>query len=156
MSWTQWARESCEDWCSLGLCLSPQSMDKDNRVHNYWFSDILYVARSEEDSCNQNSNPCTPPFLMSSTHHHYFHRPLIPENDLTTRPYVLFFTTKTLLFHCTKMKFSIEDFFSKYDQIHTADLVTFIEEILNGKLHFLCSVLSIFCLSIFAYLVFGA
>ena len=39
-----------------------------------------------------------------------------------------------------KMKFSIKDFFSKCDQIHrTADLVTFIAEILNGKLHFLCS-----------------
>ena len=31
-----------------------------------------------------------------------------------------------------KMKFSIKDFFSKYDQIRkTADLVTFTEEILN-------------------------
>ena len=36
-----------------------------------------------------------------------------------------------------KMKFFIKDFFSKCDQIRTkpADLVTFIEEILNGKLH---------------------
>ena len=33
------------------------------------------------------------------------------------------------------MKFSIIDFFSKFP----ADLVTFIEEILNRKLHFLCS-----------------
>ena len=31
-------------------------------------------------------------------------------------------------FHCTKMKFSIKDFFSECDQI------------LNGKLHFSCSV----------------
>ena len=38
------------------------------------------------------------------------------------------------------MKFSIKDFFSKCDQIRTADLVTVTEEILNGKLHFLCSV----------------
>ena len=36
------------------------------------------------------------------------------------------------------MKFSIKDFFSKCDQ-ETADLVTFTEEILNGKLRFLCS-----------------
>ena len=35
------------------------------------------------------------------------------------------------------MKFSIKDFFNKYDQI------TFTEEILNGKLHFLCSEKSI-------------
>ena len=37
--------------------------------------------------------------------------------------------------NCTtqKMKLSIRDFFSK-----TADLATFTEEILNGKLHFLC------------------
>ena len=38
-----------------------------------------------------------------------------------------------------KMKFSIEDFFSKCEH-ETADLVTFTEEILNGKLHFLRSV----------------
>ena len=37
--------------------------------------------------------------------------------------------------HDTKMKFSIKDFFSKCDQ-ETADLVTFTEEIVNGKLHF--------------------
>ena len=38
--------------------------------------------------------------------------------------------------------FSIKDFFSKCDQIHrkTSDLVTFTAEILNEKLHFLCSV----------------
>ena len=30
-----------------------------------------------------------------------------------------------------KMKFSIKGFFRKYDQIRTADLVTFTEEILN-------------------------
>ena len=42
------------------------------------------------------------------------------------------------------MKFSIKDFFSKCVQIpqETADLVAFTEEILNGKLHFLCSVIS--------------
>ena len=39
------------------------------------------------------------------------------------------------------MKFSIKDFFSKFLQ-KTADLVTFTEEILNGKLHFLCSAFS--------------
>ena len=37
------------------------------------------------------------------------------------------------------MKFSIKDFFSKCGQI-PADLFTFTEEILNQKLHFLCSV----------------
>ena len=40
-----------------------------------------------------------------------------------------------------KMKFFMEDFFSKYDQIQfPVDLVTFTEEILNEKFHFLCSV----------------
>ena len=34
------------------------------------------------------------------------------------------------------MKFSINDFFSNYDQNRSADLVTFTEEIVNGKLHF--------------------
>ena len=40
-----------------------------------------------------------------------------------------------------KMKISIKDFFSKCDQIRSfhADLVTFTEEILNGKFHCLCS-----------------
>ena len=33
------------------------------------------------------------------------------------------------------MKFSVEDFRPQF----AADLVTFIEEIFNGKLHFLCS-----------------
>ena len=39
------------------------------------------------------------------------------------------------------MKFSINDFFSKCDQIRSflMDLITFTEEILNEKLHFLCS-----------------
>ena len=36
-----------------------------------------------------------------------------------------------------KMKFSIKDFFNKCDQIQ--DLVTLTEEILNGKLHFVCN-----------------
>ena len=39
-----------------------------------------------------------------------------------------------------KMKLSIMDFFSKCDHLQkTTDLVTCIEEIRNGKLHFLCS-----------------
>ena len=38
-----------------------------------------------------------------------------------------------------KVKFSIKDFFNKCDQIRSADLVTFTEEILNAKHHFLCS-----------------
>ena len=36
----------------------------------------------------------------------------------------------------TKMKFSVKDFFSKCDQIHPQ----FPDEILNVKLHFMCSV----------------
>ena len=40
-----------------------------------------------------------------------------------------------------KVKTSIQDFFSKCDQIQfPADLVRFTKEINNGKLHFLCSV----------------
>ena len=38
------------------------------------------------------------------------------------------------------MKFSVKDVFSKCDQI-PAHLVTITEEILNGKLHFLYSVI---------------
>ena len=52
--------------------------------------------------------------------------------------------SKSLITYCTKMKFSIKDFSSNCDQIRgfvrfRADLVTFTEEILDGKLHFLCS-----------------
>ena len=48
-----------------------------------------------------------------------------------------------------KMKFYIKDFFSKWDQIRSflGDLVTFIEEILNGKLHILCSECSVHVVS---------
>ena len=40
------------------------------------------------------------------------------------------------------MKISMKDFCSKFDQIRRklAVLVTFTEETLNGKLHFLCTV----------------
>ena len=41
-----------------------------------------------------------------------------------------------LILIAQKMKFSIKDLFSNCDQIRR---VTFTEEILNGKLHFLCS-----------------
>ena len=42
--------------------------------------------------------------------------------------------------HCKKMKYFIKDFFSKWPSSQfLADLITFTEEILNGKLHFLCS-----------------
>ena len=46
-----------------------------------------------------------------------------------------------------KMKLSIMNFFNECDQIRSpVDLVTFAEEILNEKLHFLCSVwVRIFC-----------
>ena len=39
-----------------------------------------------------------------------------------------------------KMKFSMKNFLGKFDQIYRKlELVTFTEEILNGKLHYLCS-----------------
>ena len=48
-----------------------------------------------------------------------------------------------------KMNFSIKDFFRKCGQIQfSAGLVAFTEEILNGKLHFLCSVSSLIFLVI--------
>ena len=53
-----------------------------------------------------------------------------------------------------KMRFSITDFFSKCDQIRrklreTADLVTFTEEIRNGKSYFLCSADGSICMLLF-------
>ena len=49
-------------------------------------------------------------------------------------------TSKENIATAQKMKFSIKNFFSKCDVYDVYDLVTFTEEILNGKLHFLCSV----------------
>ena len=51
-----------------------------------------------------------------------------------------------------KMKICINDFFSKCHQIR-ADLVTFTEEIINRKLHFLCSVFYMFAFQIVAELI---
>ena len=47
----------------------------------------------------------------------------------------------TLTIHCTKNKFSIKDFFSKCDKILRKLRIWshFTEEILHGKLHFLCN-----------------
>ena len=58
---------------------------------------------------------------------------------LLSRKYQLW--SWSLVSTAQKMKFSIKDFFSKRGQIRkkTADLVTFTEESLNGKFHFLCS-----------------
>ena len=56
-------------------------------------------------------------------------------------------TVSSCFYTAQKMKFFIKDFFSKCDQIRSflrTALVTFTEEILNGKLHFLCSVKSTF------------
>ena len=51
-----------------------------------------------------------------------------------------------LIHTAQKIKFTINDCFSKCDQIRSflrfpADLVTFTEEILDGKLQFLCSIM---------------
>ena len=52
--------------------------------------------------------------------------------------------TRVIIITAQKMKFSMKDFFSKCDQIsrELRILVKFTEEILNGKLHFLCTVYS--------------
>ena len=49
---------------------------------------------------------------------------------------------KMLINAAQKMKLSIKDFFNKYEQTmqFPLDLVTFAEEILDCKLHFLCSI----------------
>ena len=59
-----------------------------------------------------------------------------------------------------KMKFSIKDFFSKYDKIRRKLRIwSHLLKILNGKLHFLCSVRIFFrftglCLSTFVAILF--
>ena len=55
-----------------------------------------------------------------------------------------------------KMKFSIKDFFSKFDQIRRKlDLVSFTQEILNGKLHFLCNVGNLLEISVSIDLIYS-
>ena len=67
----------------------------------------------------------------------------LPEQTLLTLNVLLgpMLLVLAVLLTAQKMKFSIKNFFSKCDQIHslTAGLVTFTEEILHRKLHFLCS-----------------
>ena len=53
------------------------------------------------------------------------------------------------------MKFSINDYLSKCDQF-PADLVTFTEEVIYGKLHFLCSVYIQCIYSVCVYIYFLA
>ena len=59
----QGTRESCKDWHSFNFVLLPQSMDSDNRAHNYLFLivlarkiGLLQVVVSDVDACNWNSN----------------------------------------------------------------------------------------------------
>ena len=55
-----------------------------------------------------------------------------------------------------KMKFSIKDFFSKFDQIRRKlDLVSFTQEILNGKLHFLCNIGNLLEISVSIDLIYS-
>ena len=63
------------------------------------------------------------------------------ESNKTYLRYFCRLLTSDLPFTTQKIKFSIKDSFSKCDQIRSfhGDLVTFTEEILNGKLHSLCS-----------------
>ena len=63
---------------------------------------------------------------------------------LRTDDFHQLFKTLTRGFTAQKIKFSFKNFFSKCDQIRKVmDLVTFTEEILNRKLHFLCSACNI-------------
>ena len=59
------------------------------------------VAASEEDACNLNSKPSTPPFPLTSTHHHYFHTPLITQKGKT--PQTPLCTPISLVFFCQSM-----------------------------------------------------
>ena len=58
------------------------------------------------------------------------------ENNDNFIPSILFITST---YTAQKIKFSIKDFFSKYDQIQNCGFATFTEKILNGKFYFLWS-----------------
>ena len=45
------------------------------------------------------------------------------------------------IYTAQKIKFSIKNFFSKFDRIRNVADFTFTEEIYNEKIHFLCSVM---------------
>ena len=66
-------------------------------------------------------------------------KPQITNNFSNIKSFQEFMKLRLLTITAKRMKFSIKDFFSKCDQIRRR-LVTLTEEILNGKLHFLCSV----------------
>ena len=80
-------------------------------------------------------------FVIFFSHHKFF--VIIFIHHITTVfIFINYNINKTVnSIHCTKKKkFSIKDFFSKCNQIRKKlrILVTFTEEIFNGKLHFLC------------------
>ena len=60
-------------------------------------------------------------------------------NNIIKQFKILLHVWFTVINTARKMKFSIEDFLSKCDQIRK-DLVTFTVEILNGKIHILRNV----------------
>ena len=67
---------------------------------------------------------------------HFFRNLMVKEQNFRN----MFMKNSSFNYTAQKMKFSNKNFFSKCDQIcRKLDLTAFTEEILNGKLHFLCS-----------------
>ena len=70
---SQWVRESREDWHFLDLSRIPWNMDRDKSTHSHWFPIVhtqkigtSLVAASEDETCDQNGKPPTPPYLNST------------------------------------------------------------------------------------------
>ena len=87
---TQRGKGSWEDWGCFDLSLPSRNMDRENRVHNYWFLifqnqkiGILQVEASVEGIWDQIAAPSTPSSPMPSNYYHYFHTLLIPSKNIT-------------------------------------------------------------------------
>ena len=74
-SWDQGVRQSCEHWCYLDLFLLFWSMDRVNSPHNHWF---LISQAQEIGILVIKMTLSTRLSPMPSSHHYYFHTPIIP------------------------------------------------------------------------------
>ena len=122
-----------------------------NELLRQWFSKILRLFL-ETSTCNN----VTLILFCYSASHWWNVFPAFPLPELErVQTKQLFFLQKLylsfqfnylysfLIFTAQKMKFSIKDFFGICDRI--TDLVTFTEEVFNGKLHFFAQCFSGIC-----------
>ena len=128
-----------ESLFNKGSGLQPAALLKDAAIRCFlvkfskFKEEIIFKAQTKNCFCSlivKRDSHFTVHFLGSSCGRFV--------NDRNFYKHFFLFLNFLCLLTTQKMKFSAMDFFSKYDQIRS--FVTFTEEILNRKLHLLCSV----------------